>query len=101
MSELGDKRRLFTWALAMLLKKMLDSEYGPMLGKDGLKHMPNSLHYEGLAQDVDLTKDGFYLAETNDHRQFGEYWESLDKDCLWGGRWGDGNHYSVEYQGRK
>ena len=101
MSELGDKRRLFTWALAMLLKKMLDSGFGPMLGKDGLKHMEHSLHYDGLAVDIDLTKDCIYLSETKDHQQFGEYWESLDKDCRWGGRWGDGNHYSVTMGGRK
>ena len=100
MSELGDKRRLFTWALSMLLKKMLDSGYGPMLGKDGLKHMKNSLHYEGLAVDIDLTKDGFYLSDGKDHQQFGEYWETLDKDCRWGGRFSDANHYSVTMGGR-
>jgi len=99
MSELGDKRRLFTWALSFLLKKMLDSGYGPMLGKDGLKHMKNSLHFEGLAVDIDLTKDGFYLSDGKDHQQFGEYWETLDKDCRWGGRFSDANHYSVTMGG--
>ncbi len=100
MSELGDKRRLFTWALCLLLRRMLDSGYGPMLGKDGLKHMANSLHYDGLAVDIDLTKDGYYLSETSDHQQFGEYWETLNKDCRWGGRFSDGNHYSVTMGGR-
>ena len=101
MSEIGDKRRLFTWALAKLLEKMLDSGYGPMLGKDGLKHMANSLHFDGLAADIDLTKDGFYLSDGKDHAQFGEYWKTLNKDCTWGGDFGDPNHYSVTLGGRK
>jgi hypothetical protein len=84
----------------MLLKKMLDSGYGPMLGKNGLKHMANSLHYDGLAVDIDLTKDGLYLSDGKDHQQFGEYWEALDKDCRWGGRFSDANHYSVTMGGR-
>jgi hypothetical protein len=71
-----------------------------MHGKDGLKHMKNSLHYEGLAVDIDLTKDGVYLSKTEDHQVFGEFWETLSHDCRWGGRFSDGNHYSITYQGR-
>lgn len=101
MSELGDKRKLFTKCLWKLLGKMIEDGYEPMHGKDGLKHMANSLHYEGLAIDIDLTKDGQYLGSTDDHKVFGEFWESLDPQCTWGGRFKDGNHYSVTYQGRK
>ena len=101
MSELGDKRKLFTRCFCQLLEKMLDDGYDPMIGKDGLKHMDGSLHGEGLAKDIDLTKDNKYLAETEDHQIFGEFWESLNPLCCWGGRWGDGNHYSVTYQGKK
>lgn len=102
MSELGDKRKKFTKYLAMLLVRMLEKNYQPMIGKDGLKHMPKSLHYEGLAVDIDLCdKTGKYLPNTEDHEQFGVYWESLDKDCCWGGRFKDGNHYSLMYKGKK
>ena len=101
MSELGDKRKLFTVCVAKLINFMLENGYQPMLGRDGLKHMKNSLHYEGLAVDIDLTKDGVYLSKTQDHEIFGDYWETLDIDCCWGGRFGDGNHYSVTYGGRK
>jgi hypothetical protein len=101
MSELGDKRKKFTIYVADLINFMLAKGYSPMLGKDGLKHMAGSLHFEGLAVDIDLTKDGIYLPNTEDHKQFGEYWEALDKDCTWGGRFKDGNHYSVTYMGRK
>ncbi|MFA5340298.1 MAG: M15 family peptidase [Clostridia bacterium] len=101
MSELGDKRKKFTIYVADLINFMLSKGYQPMLGKDGLKHMKGSLHYEGLAVDIDLTKDGVYLTNTDDHKQFGEYWESLDPLCAWGGRFKDGNHYSVTYMGKK
>jgi len=29
----------------------------------------------------------------------GEYWESIGGS--WGGRFGDGNHYSLKYKGRR
>lgn len=102
MSELGDKRKLFTRCLALLLCKMIEKGYHPMIGRDGLKHMKGSLHYDGLAADIDLiSPDGKYLTSTEDHKPFGEYWESLDPLCCWGGRFNDGNHYSVTYQGKK
>jgi len=102
MSELGDKRKKLTKYLAMLIIYMLEKNYQPMIGKDGLKHMPKSLHYDGLAADIDLCdKNGTYLTGSEAHEQFGEYWESLDKDCAWGGRFQDANHYSVKFGGRK
>ena len=80
---------------------MIEDGYEPCLGKDGLKHMKNSLHFEGLAVDVDLFKDGKYLITTEDHKVFGEFWKSLHSDCCWGGDFNDGNHYSVTFGGRK
>ena len=100
MSELGTKRKLFTRCVQELLARMLMAGYEPMLGKDGLKHMKNSLHFEGLAVDIDLTKDGVYLQATADHQPFGEFWEGLHASCRWGGRFKDGNHYSVTFAGR-
>lgn len=61
----------------------------------------NSLHELRLAQDFNLFRNGVFLTGTDSHRQLGEYWESLAPDCRWGGRFGDGNHYSIEHQGRK
>ena len=63
-----------------------------------------SLHCDRLAIDLNLFRNGVWLTATDDHRPLGEYWESLSDDvatCAWGGRFQDGNHYSVEYQGRK
>jgi hypothetical protein len=46
-----------------------------------------------------------YQTRTDDYKELGEYWESLDQDCKWGGRWGDGNHFSYApmelFYGRK
>ena len=102
MSELGDKRKLFTRLHAQLINYMISQGYEPMDGKDGLVHMKGSLHYEGLAVDVDLTKDGVYLPNTSDHLKFGIYWKELHHDCRWGGDFAkpDGNHYSITYGGR-
>lgn len=61
----------------------------------------NSVHGDKLAIDLNLFRNGAWLASTDDHRPLGEYWETLHPLCRWGGRWGDGNHYSVEFQGRK
>jgi len=60
-----------------------------------------SVHKLKLANDINLFKDGMYLTKTEDHKVFGEYWESLHPLCRWGGRWNDGNHYSLEHEGKK
>jgi hypothetical protein len=51
----------------------------------------SSRHKSRLAIDLNLFKDGVYLTSTEDHRELGEYWESLGG--IWGGRFNDGNHY--------
>lgn len=61
----------------------------------------NSVHQIKLAIDVDLFKGSAYLSATEDHRPFGEWWEQQHELARWGGRWGDGNHYSLEDRGIK
>jgi len=99
---LREKRALFTSLLPRLIDKMIAEGYTPLLGKDGLKHMDGSLHYEGLAVDIDLFKGDAYLTNSGDHLDFGKFWESLDPGCRWGGRFKkpDGNHYSLTYGGK-
>jgi hypothetical protein len=101
MSELFDRRKLFSSLIPKLLNKMIEDGYTPLIGKDGLTHMKNSLHYDGLAMDIDLFKDNVYLITTEAHLSFGEFWESLSPETRWGGRFRDGNHYSVTYKGKK
>ncbi len=55
---------------------------------------PNSLHRKYLAIDIDLfDMDGNYLSKTSEHEPLGLYWESIGG--TWGGRFDDGNHYSL------
>lgn len=61
----------------------------------------NSAHQLQIAADLNLFKGGVYLDKTEDHRQFGEWWESLSPLHRWGGRFKDGNHYSIEHNGVK
>jgi hypothetical protein len=69
------------------------------------KGIKNSLHTLKLAVDINLFKNGIYLSSTDSHRSLGEWWESQsispDIVCHWGGRFGDGNHYSIGHAGRK
>lgn len=62
----------------------------------------NSLHTQRLAIDLNLFKDGKFLTTSADHQPLGEWWEKLDPDCRWGGRFSrpDGNHYSLAHDGR-
>jgi len=59
----------------------------------------DSLHKERLAVDFNLFQDGKYLTSTDDHRPLGEFWEKMGGS--WGGRFNDGNHYSLEHEGRR
>ncbi|VAW73550.1 FIG01219977: hypothetical protein [hydrothermal vent metagenome] len=58
-----------------------------------------SNHKLRLAVDFNLFKDGRFLSGTKDHEPLGEYWESIGG--TWGGRFNDGNHYSLEHNGSK
>lgn len=64
----------------------------------------NSLHLDRLAIDLNLFKDGQYLADSESHRPLGTFWKSLGADHVWGGDFKpkpDGNHYSIAHAGRK
>lgn len=64
----------------------------------------SSLHTQRLAIDLNLFRDGKYLTKTEDYRPLGEWWERLGDSQIttaWGGHFGDGNHFSIEHQGRK
>jgi hypothetical protein len=58
----------------------------------------NSVHCVKLAIDVALFKDGEYLTDSKDYAELHAYWQDL------GGAPaipGDGNHFSMGYQGRR
>jgi hypothetical protein len=108
---LGQKQRKFTRMVADLIVWAYDQGYELTWGeawrtpeqaalnaKSG-KGIANSLHGDRLAVDLNLFRDGQFLTTTEDHRPLGEYWESIGGS--WGGRFNDGNHYSLEHEGRK
>lgn len=109
---LGQKQRKFTRMIADLILFAYEQGYELTFGdafRDPRVHgavgekksysSANSLHKERLAIDLNLFKDGRFLSQSEDHRPLGEYWESLGGS--WGGRFKDGNHYSLEHGGRK
>lgn len=110
---LGQKQRRFTYLVSKLIQWAYAHGYELTFGEAyrtpeqallnsktgaGIK---NSLHGKRLAVDFNLFKDGEYLQTSEAHRPLGEYWESLDEGCAWGGRFKkpDGNHYSYEHEG--
>lgn len=109
---LGSKQRMFTRMLADLINFAYERGYELTLGdayRDPRVFGPvgtrkyyssaNSLHKERLAIDFNLFKDGKFLTRTEDHKELGEFWEAIGG--TWGGRFNDGNHYSLEHNGRK
>lgn len=115
---LGDKQRLFMKLIAKLIIFAYEEGYMLSLG-DGYRDprvfgevgekegygRSNSLHKQRLAIDLNLFEQvngsWLYLKETNDHLLLGEYWESLHELCSWGGRFNDGNHYSLTHEGKR
>lgn len=108
---LGEKQRKFTRMVADLIvftyaagyeltfaEAYRTPEQAALNAKSG-KGISTSLHLDRLAVDFNLFKDGKYLAQTEDHRPLGEFWESIGG--TWGGRFNDGNHYSLTHGGRK
>lgn len=79
-------------------------EQAALNAKSG-KGIKNSLHIKRLAIDLNLFKNGKLLQNSEDHKFLGEFWEQLGKKegvpTRWGGRFKDGNHYSIEFEGVK
>lgn len=110
---LSNKQKHFTHLVVKLFEKAWELGYEitvgdayrdprafGAIGKSGPYGQTNSCHKLRLAIDLNLfTTDGQYLDKTDDHKKLGEYWESLDPLCRWGGRFNDGNHYSLEHDG--
>jgi len=116
--KLGEKQRLFGRLLPRLLDKAQELyPDGVVVGEverspaaaawnaaNG-KGISKSLHLSRIAVDIHLfrmVEGGWEYLTTNEaHRAIGEWWETQHALCRWGGRWGDGNHYSLEHEGRK
>lgn len=111
---LRQQQSLFASLIPSLINKAIEMGYEITLGdafrdprlhgevgeKKGYGH-PRSCHKVRLAIDLNLFKDGKFLGTTNDHLLLGEWWEKQHPLCRWGGRFNDGNHYSMEWEGMK
>lgn len=101
----------FTTMVILLLDKAHKLGYGVVLGEAyrppemakiyserGIG-IENSLHTISLAIDLKFFRDGYYIKHTSQLSDIGEYWESIGG--TWGGRFGDGSHFSLEHNGIK
>lgn len=113
---LREKQSLFARYVALLIQEAENRGFEVTLGEAWRsveeaarlaklgKGIKTSLHTLRLAIDINLFKDGVYLSSTESHRPLGEWWESLSHDDIvfaWGGRFKDGNHYSIAHEGKK
>ena len=71
--------------------------------KDSGAGISNSLHLLGLASDFNLYINGIYQETSEAHRPIGTQWKKMHELARWGGDFKkvDGNHYSLEWEGRK
>lgn len=110
--SLREKQSKFARMVADLLDKAHELGFEVTLGdayrdprlhgglgvKKGYGHS-KSCHKLRLAIDLNLFKDGEFLQTSDAHKPLGEWWES--QGGTWGGRFHDGNHYSLEHEGMK
>jgi len=114
---LGEKQRLFAKLVARLITWAYEQGYAVTFGdayRDprvfGLHGeqkgygKARSNHKRRLAIDLNLFVEqghGNWVYQTSSvaHKPLGEYWEKLHPMCQWGGRFNDGNHYSMTHEG--
>jgi hypothetical protein len=74
-------------------------------GKSWIKNPATAPHVEKRAADIALdrrTDGGWeYLTDSEDYAEVGEMWEELSPYNIWGGRFGDGNHFERRKEPRQ
>lgn len=112
--SLREKQSRFALMVARLILKAEEMGYAVTLGEawrtpeqaalNAQKGIgtSTSLHMARLAIDLNLYgPNGAWLSNSEDHKPLGLWWESIGGS--WGGRFKkpDGNHYSLEHDGRR
>ena len=110
--KLGDKQRRFARLLPRLIDHAHELGFEVTIGDTfrdprvhgvfGIKKgygAAKSVHKLKLAVDLNLFRNGELLKDSEGHRPLGEWWEK--QGGCWGGRFNDGNHYSLEHEGCK
>jgi hypothetical protein len=106
-----DKQAKFTSMISDLIKKSYDLGYqmtfaeayrppdvAALYATQG-RGIKDSLHCQRLAVDFNVFKNGKLLTSGDQFEDLGKYWESIGGS--WGGRFNDGNHFSLEHNGVK
>jgi len=112
--RLGKKQELFMRLLPRLLDKAHSLGFeirGGDLFRDPRVHgefgakasysSGRSCHKLKLAIDLNLMLEGKLITTSEGHKELGEWWEAQHELCCWGGRFKDGNHYSLSHEGSK
>jgi len=99
--SLVDKQDKFSAMISLLVEYMrfrgFQVTYGDAYRDDRVTYgHPRSTHRSRLAVDLNLFKDGKYLADGDAHEHFHDFW-----DLIGGAERisGDKNHYSLELNG--
>jgi hypothetical protein len=98
---LREKQSLFVCLLGRLIAHVYGRGWELTLGEgyrgDRQGHMRGSLHYDRLAQDLNLFINNRWISDGSDPAwlEIGEEWERMHQLCRWGGRFGDANHFSL------
>jgi hypothetical protein len=107
LKTLGDYQRQFVKMIGVFIQYAYQQGFELTFTPENLPHMPNSLHFCGLAKDFNLFKNGAFLETVEAYTPLGEFWEQLGG--TWGGRFRDENgnskpdadHFSLPYGGVK
>ena len=115
--SLSTKQRRFTECIGKVIAFAYSKGWGLTFGdayRDsrafgffGIKKLYSSVrsvHKIRLAVDFNLFVDNKYIkVKTPEYEELGEYWESLDTEARWGGRFTkpDPNHFSFTHWGVK
>jgi len=128
--RLGEKQRLFTYLSAQLIIWCYENDYELSFGETVRSKAQaeanatagigiiNTLHSPDIRLAIDLNlfldaslegDEDIYQTDSEAYRPLGEKWKSLHPLCRWGGDFKDkegnpkpdGNHFSLEHEGRK
>ena len=127
---LGQKQRLFSVLLGTLIGQatslgwlisLSEGYVGDSINRpeEDSPHRRDGGHFKRIAQDVNLyhcphvpvhlppgldsdgCPDPVWHRDTVSYQVLGAFWERQHPLARWGGRWGDGNHFSLEDAGVK
>jgi len=116
----SERQRIFTKNLGLLIGWAYQHDFGLTVGegwrtdeqqriyiRTGASRRQRSLHQDRLAHDFNVFHNGLWITQSEPITPLGDYWESLDPDNIWGGRFPvyfnthftDGDHFEMNPYG--